>query len=75
MHIYAYQIYCMIKERTTITLPRGYRVLAHAYGLNISRLAADAITSNIQEKETGVPAAKQSSPAVTLEERHNDSVS
>ena len=70
MHI----IYCMFKERTTITLPQGYRDRAHARGLNISRLAADAIEANIQEKETGVPAAKQRSPAVTHQERHNDSV-
>ena len=52
------------KERTTITLPRGYRDLAHARGMNISRLAADAIMSNIQEKETG-DGRQTHTPAIT----------
>lgn len=55
------------KDRTTITLPRGYRDLARARGMNISRLAAEAIMRTIQEKETGVNASKLSSPVITPE--------
>ncbi|GEM_PF-5297939 len=55
----------MAKERTTITLREGLRDRAHARGLNISALASDAVSRalKVSKEKTGVPAAKQSSPA------------
>lgn len=53
-------------EKLTITLPDGLRQRAHAAGFNISGTCAKAIERSVIaiEKETGVNAAKQSSPAV-----------
>jgi hypothetical protein len=66
----------MQKDRTTITLPKGLRDRAHARGINISALAADAVIRYIREsdmiRETGVNAAKQSSPATTSVRRASD---
>jgi post-segregation antitoxin (ccd killing protein) len=54
-------------ERTTITLPIGLRDRAHARGINISALAADAVLRYIRKsdkiKETGVAPSKATSPA------------
>lgn len=62
----------MAKARVNITLEREIRDRAHSAGLNISRVAADAVVRTVQaiEKETGVIAAKQTPPAAaTIEGR------
>ena len=57
----------MASEQVMVTFPVGLRDRAHAHGLNVSRVAANAVLLSVQslEKETEVPAAKQSSPATT----------
>ena len=55
----------MASEQVMVTFPIGLRDRAHAAGLNVSGVAASAVLRTTQaiEKETGVNAAKQFSPA------------
>ncbi|MFA5346787.1 MAG: type II toxin-antitoxin system CcdA family antitoxin [Methanoregula sp.] len=40
----------MRTERTTITLPKGLRDQAHASRINISALAADAVSKRLKKR-------------------------
>jgi post-segregation antitoxin (ccd killing protein) len=53
------------KVRVNITLSRGLIDLAHDRGINVSRVAENAVVRSLQalEKETGVAPSKATSPA------------
>jgi len=57
----------MVKTRVNITLEKEIRDRAHNAGLNISRVAADAVVRTVQaiENNAGTSSAKITAPATT----------